>query len=231
MAKKAVVLLSGGLDSTTCAYVAKHEGYEVYALSFDYGQRLRRELDSARAVSNAVGAAEHIVMSFDLTRWGGSALTDDAIAVPTGREVAEMEESIPVTYVPGRNTLFLSFGLSYAEAIGAECIFIGVNAYDYSGYPDCRPEFIQAYQEVARLGTKAGVEGNPFRIETPLLHLNKAGIVKLGQSVGADYSLSWSCYQGGDRPCGDCDACLLRAKGFEEAGCDDPALMRAHETA
>ena len=224
--KKAVVLLSGGLDSTTCAYVAKSQGYEVYALSFDYGQRLKRELDSARAVAKAVGAKEHVVMTFDLTRWGGSALTDDSLEVPTGREASEMEESIPVTYVPGRNTLFLSFGLSYAEAIGAEAIFIGVNAYDYSGYPDCRPEFIAAYQEMARLGTKAGVEGHPIRIETPLLHLNKAGIVKLGQSVGADYGLTWSCYQGGATPCGTCDACILRAKGFAEAESVDPALSR-----
>ncbi len=222
--KKAVVLLSGGLDSTTCAYVAKSEGYEIYALSFDYGQRLKRELDSARAVAKAVGAKEHVVMTFDLTRWGGSALTDATLDVPTGREASEMEESIPVTYVPGRNTLFLSFGLSYAEAIGAEAIFIGVNAYDYSGYPDCRPEFIAAYQEMARLGTKAGVEGHPIRIETPLLHLNKAGIVKLGQSVGADYGLTWSCYQGGATPCGTCDACILRAKGFAEAESVDPAL-------
>ena len=163
-------------------------------------------------------------MSFDLTRWGGSALTDSGLEVPTGREASEMEESIPVTYVPGRNTLFLSFGLSYAEAIGAEAIFIGVNAYDYSGYPDCRPEFIAAYQEMARLGTKAGIEGNPIRIETPLLHLNKAGIVQLGQSVGADYGPTWSCYQGGETPCGTCDACILRAKGFSEAGSTDPAL-------
>lgn len=221
---KAIVLLSGGLDSTTCAYVAKHQGYEVYALSFDYGQRLKRELDSARAVAKAVGAAEHVVMTFDMTRWGGSALTDSSLTVPTGREVAEMEQSIPVTYVPGRNTLFLSFGLSYAEAIGAEAIFIGVNAYDYSGYPDCRPEFVAAFQEVARLGTKAGVEGHPIRIETPLLHLDKAGIVKLGQSVGADYAPTWSCYQGAETPCGECDACLLRAKGFAEAGSHDPAL-------
>lgn len=224
--KKAVVLLSGGLDSTTCAYVARSQGYEVYALSFDYGQRLKRELDSARAVAKAVGAKEHVVMTFDLTRWGGSALTDDSLEVPTGREASEMEESIPVTYVPGRNTLFLSFGLSYAEAIGAEAIFIGVNAYDYSGYPDCRPEFIAAYQEMARLGTKAGVEGNPIRIETPLLHLNKAGIVQLGQSVGTDYGPTWSCYQGGEKPCGDCDACILRAKGFAEAESIDPALSR-----
>jgi 7-cyano-7-deazaguanine synthase len=222
--KKAVVLLSGGLDSTTCAYVAKAAGYAVYALSFDYGQRLKRELDSARAVAKAVEAQEHVVMSFDMTRWGGSALTDSAVAVPTGREVAEMESSIPVTYVPARNTLFLSFGLSYAEAVGAEALFIGVNAYDYSGYPDCRPAFIAAFQEVARLGTKAGVEGHPTRLETPLLHLDKAGIVRLGQSVGADYGPTWSCYQGAERPCGECDACLLRAKGFAEAGSADPAL-------
>lgn len=223
---KAIVLLSGGLDSTTCAYAAKAAGHAVYALSFDYGQRLKRELDSARAVAKAVGAAEHIVMSFDLTRWGGSALTDAAIEVPTGRDVAEMESSIPVTYVPGRNTLFLSFGLSYAEAVGAEAIYIGVNAYDYSGYPDCRPEFIHAFQEVARLGTKAGVEGHPVRVETPLLHLTKAGIIALGQSLGADYGLTWSCYQGGETPCGACDSCLLRAKGFTEAKAADPLLAR-----
>lgn len=224
MSKKAVVLLSGGLDSTTCAYLAKAQGYEVYALSFDYGQRLVRELDSARAVAKAVGAAEHIVMKFDLTRWGGSALTQADLDVPTGRDVAEMEESIPVTYVPGRNILFLSFAASYAEAKGAEAIFIGVNALDYSGYPDCRPEFIQAYQEAVRLGTKAGVEGTPIRIETPLLHWSKAEIIKHGLAVGTDYGLTWSCYQGGEVPCGACDSCLLRAKGFAEAGVLDAAL-------
>lgn len=222
--RKAVVLLSGGLDSTTCAYIARAEGLAVYALSFDYGQRLRRELDAAHAVAAAVGAREHIVMAFELTRWGGSALTDNAIAVPTEREVSEMETSIPVTYVPGRNTLFLSFGLSYAEAIGAEAIYMGVNAYDYSGYPDCRPDFIAAFQEVARLGTREGREGRPIRIEAPLLHLDKAGIVKKGLEVGADYSPTWTCYQGGEAPCGTCDACILRAKGFAEAGVPDPAL-------
>lgn len=224
MSKKAVVLLSGGLDSTTCAWAAKAAGYDVYALSFDYGQRLARELESARAIAKAVGAAEHIVMSFDLTRWGGSALTDENVAVPTGRSVDEMEASIPVTYVPGRNTLFLSFGLSYAEAVGAQAIYLGVNSYDYSGYPDCRPEFIAAFQEVARLGTRAADGAPAVTIETPLLHKNKRQIVEFGRELGVDYGLTWSCYLGGATPCGGCDACLLRAKGFDEAGLADPAL-------
>lgn len=225
MSKKAVVLLSGGLDSTTCAYLAKAEGYEIYALSFDYGQRLRREIDSARAVASRVGVKEHVVMTFDLTRWGGSALTQADIAVPTHEDVSQLDEGVPVTYVPGRNTLFLSFGLSYAEAMGAQAIFIGVNALDFSGYPDCRPEFIAAYQEVARLGTKAGVEAQPILIKTPLLHWNKAEIIRHGLEAGADYGPTWSCYQGGTRPCGSCDSCLLRAKGFAEAGVLDSALV------
>lgn len=224
MSKKAIVLLSGGLDSTTCAYLAREQGYEIHALSFDYGQRLRRELDSARMVASRVGVKEHVVMTFDLTRWGGSALTQEDIAVPTHADVSQMDSGVPVTYVPGRNTLFLSFGLSYAEAVGAEAIFIGVNALDYSGYPDCRSEFIAAYEEVARLGTKAGIEGHPIRIKTPLLHWNKAEIIRQGLEAGADYSSTWSCYQGGDRPCGACDSCLLRAKGFAEAGVPDTAL-------
>lgn len=226
MSRHAVVLLSGGLDSTTCAYVARSQGYVIHALSFDYGQRLRRELDAARAVATAVGAVDHRILKLDLSSWGGSALTDTSIDVPTGRTVSEMDASIPVTYVPGRNTVFLSCGLSLAEATGSEAIFIGVNAYDYSGYPDCRPEFIQAFQEVARLGTKAGVEGKAVRIEAPLLALDKAGIVRLGMSVGADYAPTWSCYAGEAEACGACDACLLRAKGFAEAGLADPAMRQ-----
>ncbi|MBU6427507.1 MAG: 7-cyano-7-deazaguanine synthase QueC [Cyanobacteria bacterium REEB65] len=221
--KRAIVLLSGGLDSTTCAYVARHEGYAIHALSFDYGQRLRRELDSAAKIASAVGAVEHVVMRFDLRQWGGSALTAD-MPVPLGRTPEDMHTGIPVTYVPGRNTIFLAFGLSYAEAKGAEALYIGVNAIDSSGYPDCRPEFIRAFHEVARLGTKAGVEGSPVRLETPLLTLSKAEIVQLGLSVGADYALTWSCYVGGDRPCGRCDSCLLRAAGFAGANVPDPLL-------
>lgn len=221
--RRAIVLLSGGLDSTTCAYLAKSEGFEVHALSFDYGQRLRRELESAKKVATAIGAVEHIIMAFDLRRFGGSALTSD-IPVPRHRTIDEIGEGIPVTYVPGRNTVFLAFGLSYAEAREADALFIGVNALDSSGYPDCRPEFISAFQEVARLGTRIGVEGRPVRIVTPLIALTKAEIVKLGVAAGVDHSLTWSCYMGGERPCGTCDSCLLRSKGFEEAGVPDPLL-------
>lgn len=221
--KKAIVLLSGGLDSTTCAYLAQSEGFAIHALSFDYGQRLKRELDSARQVAAAVQAADHIIISFDLRRWGGSALTSD-IAVPQNRSPEEINEGIPVTYVPGRNTIFLAFGLSYAEATGAKALFIGVNALDSSGYPDCRPDFIEAFQEVSRIGTRAGSEGNPVRLVTPLIGLTKAEIVKLGVAAGVDHSLTWSCYLGGERPCGTCDSCLLRAQGFAGAGIADPLV-------
>lgn len=223
--KRAVVLLSGGLDSTTCAYLARSEGFEVLALSFDYGQRLKRELVSARKVAEAVEASEHVIMTFDLRRFGGSALTAD-IPVPLGRTMHEIGEGIPVTYVPGRNAIFLSFGLSFAEARGAEALFIGVNALDSSGYPDCRPEFIDAFQDVARLGTRVGTQGQAVRIVTPLVALTKAEIVKLGIAAGVDHSLTWSCYIGGDEPCGECDACLLRAKGFADAAVVDPLVTR-----
>lgn len=220
---KAIVLLSGGLDSTTCAYLARQAGDEIYALSFDYGQRHTRELDAARAVAQAVGAKEHVVMTFNMRLWGGSALTAD-IDVPLDRDESAMGTDIPVTYVPGRNTIFLAFAASYAEAKGATKIHLGINALDYSGYPDCRPEFLAAFQEVVRQGTKVGVEGHPIELVAPLMHLDKAGIVRAGLAAGADYALSWSCYVGGDTPCGHCDSCLLRAKGFADAGLADPAL-------
>lgn len=221
---KAVCLLSGGLDSTTCLAVARKEGYACYALSFDYGQRHRFELEAAARVAKVLGAVEHRVLRVDLRALGGSALTD-AIAVPKHRDVSEMGEGIPVTYVPARNTVFLAMALGYAEVLGAEHIFIGVNAIDYSGYPDCRPEFIAAFERMANLATKAGVEGTMrVRIETPLLHLTKPEIVRLAAGLGVDFSLTSSCYdpEEGGRPCGGCDSCLLRRKGFAEAGLVDP---------
>ncbi|MCX6343832.1 MAG: 7-cyano-7-deazaguanine synthase QueC [Armatimonadetes bacterium] len=220
--KKAVVLLSGGLDSATTAAIAKIEGYEVYALSFDYGQRHAREIGSAKAIAKSIGAVDHLVIDFDMRKIGASALTAD-IEVPTDRSDSEMSIGIPITYVPARNTIFLAFALSYAESIGAEDIFIGVNQVDYSGYPDCREEFIEAFENLANLATKAGVEGqSKFRIQTPLIKLTKADIIRKGLEIGVDYSLTWSCYQGGDRACGRCDSCKLRLAGFAEAGVVDP---------
>jgi 7-cyano-7-deazaguanine synthase len=188
-------------------------------LTFDYGQRHRRELDSAKEVAHHFGA-DHVVVSFDARQWGGSALTDD-IDVPKSRE---LDESIPVTYVPARNTIFLAFALAVAEAREADRVYIGVNALDYSGYPDCRPEYIEAFQVMANLAQKRAVEGNPVRVETPLIDLSKAEIIRLGLDLEAPLHLSWSCYEGGDRPCGACDSCVLRARGFEEVGRPDPAL-------
>lgn len=220
--KKAVVLISGGLDSATTAAVAKWEGYDVYALSFDYGQRHARELESARAVAKSLGAVDHLTISFDMRKIGASALTDD-IEVPLDRSTDEMSSSIPVTYVPARNTIFLAFALSYAESIGAEDIFIGVNQLDYSGYPDCRSEFIEAFEKMAALATKAGVEGQSrFHIRTPLIQMTKAQIIRRGLELGVEYSITWSCYQGGEHACGRCDSCKLRLAGFTEAGAKDP---------
>jgi len=220
--KKAIVLLSGGLDSATTAAIAKAEGFEVYALSFDYGQRHSRELESARAVAKSLGAAGHLVVEFDMRGIGGSALTDD-IEVPLDRETDEMAGGIPVTYVPARNTIFLSFALGYAEALGAFDIFIGVSAVDYSGYPDCRPEFLASFEQTANLATKAGVEGTGrFSIHAPLVDLSKADTIRRGLELGVDYSLTWSCYLGGERPCGRCDSCKLRLAGFAGAGATDP---------
>jgi 7-cyano-7-deazaguanine synthase len=226
--KKAVVLLSGGLDSATALALAKAEGFRTYALSFRYGQRHEVELESAARVAEASGAAEHLIADIDLRRFGGSALTGDT-PVPKERSAAAMGEGIPVTYVPARNTVFLSFALAWAEVLEASDIFIGVNALDYSGYPDCRPEYIAAYERMANLATKAGVEGRQhLKIHTPLIALTKAEIIRRGLELGVDYGLTSSCYDPGPdgRPCGGCDSCLLRAKGFQEAGARDPLLAR-----
>ena len=219
MSKKAIVLLSGGLDSSTILAMARADGYACYALSFDYGQRHDAELKASAAIAEQMGAADHRVMRIDFAGIGGSALTDTAIAVPE-----TPVSGIPVTYVPARNTVFLSMALGWAEVAGADAIFIGVNAVDYSGYPDCRPEFIAAYQQLIGVATKAGVEGQQIRLETPLISLSKAEIIQTGLSLGLDYSQTVSCYQADDsgRACGRCDACRLRAEGFAAAGVDDP---------
>jgi 7-cyano-7-deazaguanine synthase len=222
--KEAVVLLSGGLDSATVAAIAANEGYSVHALSFSYGQRHSFELEAARRVADSLGVAEHRIATIDLRVFGGSALTAD-IDVPKGRDSEEMGHGIPVTYVPARNTIFLSFALAWAEVLGSSDVFIGVNALDYSGYPDCRPEFIRAFEEMANLATKAGVEGRQkLTIHTPLMHLTKAQIISKGVELGVDYSLTSSCYDPGPdgKPCGQCDSCFLRRKGFRENGIDDP---------
>lgn len=220
---KAVCLLSGGLDSATCLALARREAYTCFALSFDYGQRHRVELQAAGRVAQALGAERHVVARIDLRQMGGSALTSD-LAVPKGRLPAEMADGIPVTYVPARNTIFLSMALAWAEVLEAPDIFIGVNALDYSGYPDCRPEYIEAFERMANLATKAAVEGRcRIRIHTPLLRLSKADIVRLARDLALDFSLTHSCYDPGaqGQPCGQCDACVLRRKGFEEAGIAD----------
>ncbi|WP_444899044.1 7-cyano-7-deazaguanine synthase QueC [Microbulbifer sp. VAAC004] len=220
-AKKAVILLSGGLDSATVLAMARAEGYECYALGFDYGQRHEAELLAAKRVAADLGAAEHKVVKLDLRSIGGSALTDDSIEVPE-----EETSGIPVTYVPARNTVFLSIALGWAEVLGAQDIFVGVNAVDYSGYPDCRPEYIEAYEKMANLATRAGVEGNKLSVRAPLMQMSKADIVLEGTRLGVDYSLTVSCYQA--RPdgaaCGRCDSCRLRAAGFAEAGLADPTV-------
>jgi len=221
--KNAVCLLSGGLDSSTCLALARRDGYACHALSFDYGQRHKFELEAAARIAAHFGAERHLVARIGLDAFGGSALTAD-IAVPKVRSAGEMSRGIPITYVPARNTIFLSFALAWAEVLGSADVFIGVNALDYSGYPDCRPEFIRAFETMANLATKAGVEGRTrLRIHTPLLALTKAEIVKLAHELGVPFGLTHSCYDPGvgGRPCGECDACLLRRKGFEEAGIED----------
>jgi 7-cyano-7-deazaguanine synthase len=221
--KKAVILLSGGLDSATVVAMARAEGYACYTMSFDYGQRHRAELNAAARVAKDLGAVAHKVIGLDLDGMGGSALTDSSIDVPE-----TPTEGIPVTYVPARNTVFLSLALGWAEVLGARDIFIGVNAVDYSGYPDCRPEFVEAFERLANLATKAGVEGQGFRIQAPLQNMSKADIVRAGIAQGVDYSLTVSCYQADDdgRACGRCDSCRLRAEGFAAAGVADPTRYR-----
>ncbi|QJD71215.1 7-cyano-7-deazaguanine synthase QueC [Marinobacterium sp. LSUCC0821] len=217
--KRAVVLLSGGLDSATVVAIAASQGYECYALSFDYGQRAVTELNAAKAVCESIGVKEHRVFNLDLAQFGGSALTDASLEVPEGET-----EGVPITYVPARNTIFLSMALAWAEVLHADAIFIGVNAVDYSGYPDCRPEFIAAYEQMANLATRNGVTGEPFKIVTPLIDLTKAEIIEAGHKLGMDYSLTVSCYQSDEegRACGRCDSCRLRAKGFADSGVPDP---------
>jgi 7-cyano-7-deazaguanine synthase len=224
--RKAVILSSGGIDSTTAMAVAKREGYELYCLSFDYGQRHAVELDASRKIAGVLGARQHLVIRIDLGKIGGSALTAD-IAVPHGRGEEELESGIPVTYVPARNTVFLSYALAWAEVLEAADIFIGVNAVDYSGYPDCRPEYILAFEAMANLAIKAAVEGKmKIAIRVPLIHMTKAEIIRTGTELGVDYRLTHSCYDPDvrGRACGDCDSCLLRKKGFCEAGIEDPTV-------
>jgi 7-cyano-7-deazaguanine synthase len=221
--KRAVVLLSGGIDSTTTLAIARAEGYEVYALSFEYGQRHQIETQAAQRVARSLGAKEHRIAKIDLRVFGGSALTDD-VDVPKQRSETEIADGIPITYVPARNTIFLAYALAWAEVISANDIFIGVNAIDYSGYPDCRAEFIEAFESLASLATKAGVENRRFHIHTPLIKFSKAEIIRKAVELGVDLSLTHSCYDPSPKgfACGECDSCLLRLKGFREAGLEDP---------
>ncbi len=227
--KKAVILVSGGLDSATVLSIAREQGFETYALSFDYGQRHRSELVASANVAKAIGAAEHRVFKLDLTGWGGSALTDATIAVPTSSVPTEPSAGIPVTYVPARNTIFLSLALAWAETLGAIDIFAGMNAVDYSGYPDCRPDYIAAFQTMARLATKSGVEGGAITIHTPIIKMSKADIVREGTRLNVDYAMTVSCYQADANglACGVCDSCRLRREGFAAAGVADPTRYAA----
>jgi len=224
--KRSVVLLSGGLDSATCLAIAKDEGFEVYAISFRYGQRHRLELERASELAVRAGVEKHTIIDIDLGKFGWSALTDPLLEIPKHQSVDEIDSGIPLTYVPARNTVFLSYALAWAEVLSAYDLFIGVNALDYSGYPDCRPEFIQAFEAMANLATKAGVEGSKLTVHAPLIHLSKAEIIEWGLRLGVDYSRTLSCYDPDEfgTPCGQCDSCLLRAKGFSERGIRDPAL-------
>jgi len=227
MHKKAVVLLSGGLDSSTALAIAHQQGFELHALSFDYGQRHQREVDAAAAVARHYGVQYQKTITIDLRALGGSALTAD-FDVPHSRSLEKMSQEIPITYVPARNTIFLSFALAYAEVTDANDIFLGINAIDYSGYPDCRPEYLEAYERMANLATKATTQdGRVFHIHAPLLRMNKAEIIHKGIELGVPYELTWSCYEGGELACGTCDSCLLRLNGFAEAGLQDPIAYQS----
>lgn len=228
LGKRAVVLLSGGLDSTTVLAFAQNAGFDVHALTANYGQRHQIEIEFARRIAENFGLKKHTIIDINLRQFGGSALTDD-IEVPENRSLDEMEREIPVTYVPARNTIFLSYALAWAEVLGSTDIFTGVNAVDYSGYPDCRPEYIQAFETMANLATKAGVEGNKLTIHTPLIALRKADIIKLGTELGVDYSLTLTCYEPNlaGEACGVCDSCILRRKGFQDAGLNDPTAYQS----
>jgi 7-cyano-7-deazaguanine synthase len=222
MVKKAVSLISGGLDSCVTAHIAKNEGYEIYALTFDYCQRHKREIESAKKIADSVGAKNHIVFDIDLSKFGGSSLLDESITPEKDQNIDEIGKKIPSTYVPARNTIFLSIALAYAETLDADAIFIGTTATDYSGYPDCRPEYIKAFQDMTTVATKKGVEGKTIEIKAPLLCMSKAKIIKKGLELNAPLEKTWSCYLGGDKACGRCDSCLLRLKGFKDISANDP---------
>jgi 7-cyano-7-deazaguanine synthase len=222
MVHRAVCLVSGGIDSCVTAFIARSEEYEIYALSFDYGQLHKRELDSAEKIARAVNAKKHVIFNVDLRLFGGSSLVDKSFTFPKDRDVFDQDKKrVPSTYVPARNTVFLSIALAFAEVVDADAIFIGATATDYSGYPDCRPEYIRAFQTVAHLGTRRGVEGRPITIKAPLLHMKKSEIIKKGLQLNAPLGDTWSCYVGGRKACGRCDSCLFRLKGFKEAGVRD----------
>jgi 7-cyano-7-deazaguanine synthase len=222
MVKKAVCLISGGLDSCVTAHITKDEGYEIYALSFNYGQRHKKEIKSAKTIASLVKAKKHIIFNINLSKFKGSSLTDESMYLEKDKNLDEIGKKIPSTYVPARNTVFLSISLAYAESIDADAIFIGATASDYSGYPDCRKEYMEAYQKMADLATKKAVEDKKIEIKAPLIDLNKAEIIKKGLKLGAPFKKTWSCYVGNEKACGRCDSCLLRLKGFKEAGINDP---------
>jgi len=222
MTKRAVCLISGGIDSCVTAHLAKKDGYDIYALTFNYGQRHKKETECTKKIASSLNAKKHVLLDIDLAKFGGSSLTDNSKSIERNHTLDEIGKTIPSTYVPGRNTVFLSIALAYAESIDADAIYIGVTSTDYSGYPDCRPEYIEAFQKMANLANKRGVEGKPIKIFAPLLHMTKAQIIKEGMKLEIPFEKTWSCYLGEKKACGRCDSCLLRLKGFKEAGVKDP---------